>query len=1153
MIEKGNVEHNSQRIYYRSIVGAAESSSKIHLGIKIVSDEPIDKVMIRTHVEGGAEQLRELITNDEPTAAEKFYHIAIQLPDRGCLVWYYFIIVTEEQTYYYGNNKERLGGVGDLYDQVPPPPFQITVYQKGVKTPDWFKHSVMYQIFPDRFNRDGDRLIEHRNAVFHARWEDEPCYYKDVDTKDVIAYDFYGGNARGIEQKLGYLKELGIDVVYLNPIFESESNHRYDTGDYHKVDAIFGTEDEFKHLVDAAHEQGIKIILDGVFSHTGANSRYFNRAGYYEDLGAYQSKDSPYYDWYTFKEYPDKYDCWWDFWVLPNVKESTPSYMDFMIRDHDSVLHHWLGAGINGWRLDVIDELDPEFSKAFYAETKRIDPDAVIIGEVWEDASNKISYGVQRQYLSGYDIDSAMNYPFRAHVVDFIMGKIDGGTCMRRLESLRENYPKENFYAMMNLIGSHDVLRAVTLFGEAPDVEGMPALKQMQFRLDEEHEELGKARLLMAALWQFTYPGVPCIYYGDEIAMQGFKDPTNRRPYDWAHGDDRIRAEYKKFIAARHEIAALRTGELLPLHAAGDVVAFARVIRNGHDVFGNEEANAAYIAAFNRSKEPLVASFDVVDFANGIFVDVFDGAKKYPVSRGRVNVKLEPLSGVLLHHIEPQQHYERRAGILLHPTSLPSKYGIGDLGREAFEFVDYLKAAGQSIWQMLPLNPVGFGFSPYQSPSAFASNPMLISIDGLIETGLLDESEVKPLESKNLSRVEFFKVGAWKEKLFKKAFNKFKTVEGDLKRRFEEFRSREAYWLEDYALFMALKVDNKDKDWTQWADPIKQRDPEAITEAKARLADVIEYEEFKQFIFDVQWTKLHDYAHEKSIDILGDMPIFISADSADAWANQKFFKLNEDGTPKKVAGVPPDYFSATGQLWGNPQYDWDAMADDKYSWWKLRLKKLLEIVDIARIDHFRGFEAYWEIDSTEKTAINGKWIKGPGMALFTELGREIKDLQMRIVAEDLGVITDEVEQLRLDCGFPGMKILHFELHFNEDGRIGFMAPENSLVYTGTHDNNTTVGWYMEDIDNASKVTIADLIGADPRRPDDVCRKLIEFAYASNSRFAIVPMQDILKLDSGSRMNIPGTVGTNWSWRLKPDYRLDSEAEKLKALCGKYKR
>ena len=308
-----------------------------------------------------------------------------------------------------------------------------------------------------------------------------------------------------------------------------------------------------------------------------------------------------------------------------------------------------------------------------------------------------------------------------------------------------------------------------------------------------------------------------------------------------------------------------------------------------------------------------------------------------------------------------------------------------------------------------------------------------------------------------------------------------------------------------------------------------------------------------QFIFSEQWNKLHKYAKDHGIDILGDMPIFISADSADAWANQNLFKLNKDGTPKKVAGVPPDYFSATGQLWGNPQYDWKAMKEDKYAWWKLRLKKLFEIVDIVRIDHFRGFEAYWEVDAKEKTAINGKWLKGPGKPFFDELGKEFSDLSHKIVAEDLGVITDEVEALRQDCGFPGMKILHFELDFNENGRIGFISPENSVVYTGTHDNNTTVGWFIEDANDATKTNIAALLNADVRRPDEVCDKLIEFAYSSYSRFAMLPMQDVLKLDSRSRMNTPGTVGINWKWRLKPDYQISGEADKLKALCKKYKR
>ena len=284
---------------------------------------------------------------------------------------------------------------------------------------------------------------------------------------------------------------------------------------------------------------------------------------------------------------------------------------------------------------------------------------------------------------------------------------------------------------------------------------------------------------------------------------------------------------------------------------------------------------------------------------------------------------------------------------------------------------------------------------------------------------------------------------------------------------------------------------------------------------------------------------------------MGDMPIFVATDSADAWANQELFQLDREGHPEKVAGVPPDYFSMTGQLWGNPQYDWDAMEGTNYDWWKLRLKKLYDWVDIVRIDHFRAFESYWSVDGKAETAVEGEWVKGPGLKFFESMKKEFGNA--KFVAEDLGIITNEVEQLRQDCGFPGMKVLHFELRFNEDGRIGFVAPQNSITYTGTHDNNTTVGWFMEDVDNASKATIAAMLGADVRRPDDVCKKMIEFAYASDSRFTIIPMQDILKLDSRSRMNTPGTVGTNWTWRLTPDYKVDADAGYLKSLCLKYMR
>ena len=1150
MLERGSVEHNSQNIYYRSTVGAAETESEVTLGIRINTEEEIKQVLLRTWQDGIGEKLTPLTTKD--LGQSRYYSVSITMPKQGCLLWYYFIISHDSGTSFYGNREDQLGGVGEIYDHVPPS-YQITVYLKGSKTPDWFKHSVMYQIFPDRFYRSGNAIIPKKRAVFHADWNDPPIYFKDPDTRAIVAYDFYGGNIKGVQEKLDYLKDLGVNVIYFNPVFESETNHHYDTGDYHKIDPIFGTNQEFHDFIEKAREYGIRVILDGVFSHTGANSIYFNIRGEYDSVGAYQSKDSPYYDWYGFRQYPNDYDAWWGHKTLPNVYENTPSYMDFIIRDDDSVLHHWINEGISGWRLDVVDELPAEFSQAFYAELKKLDPEAVLIGEVWEDASNKVSYGVQREYLCGRELDSAMNYPFREQVINFLLGRIDGNLAMRHLESLRENYPRENFYAMMNLIGSHDRMRALTIFGEAPYYDTMPDSDQRAFRLDEEHLKLGLARLKMATMWQMTYPGVPSIYYGDEIGMQGFKDPHCRAPFDWDHIDQDLRDFVKKLVAIRNENIVLQTGEFLPLHAGGDIVAYARTIRNGHDVFGEEAENGTFVIAFNRANEERQISFNVSDFADGKFVDVLKPSDSFKVMRERLDLKMKPLSGIILKNVPEQQHHDRKAGILLHPTSLPTKYGIGDLGQVAFDFVDYLHEAGQSVWQMLPLNPVGYGYSPYQSPSAFACNPMLISIDDLIERKLISEDDAKITPTKS-TFVDFAKAEAFKNKCLKKAvvrFREFLTTDQELKNDFETFCAVESYWLEDYALFMALKEVNKLHAWTEWDEKLRIRDEKSLKDARDKLKDGILLEKFKQYIFARQWDKLHEYARSKNVEIMGDMPIFVSADSSDVWADQKMFDLNKDGTPRTVAGVPPDYFSATGQLWGNPLYDWKAMQKDNYGWWKRRFKRLAELVDIVRIDHFRGFESYWEIDGKAETAIDGKWQPGPGKNFFYAIEQALG--KMSIVAEDLGIITDEVEKLRADCNFPGMKVLHFTLHLNDEGRMGFVAPENSIVYTGTHDNNTTVGWYLEDLDGPTQVAVAALLGADWRRPDEVCSKLIEFAYASNGRLAVVPMQDVLKLDSKSRMNTPGTVGVNWRWLMKADYKQDADAAKLNALCKKYKR
>ncbi len=1150
MLDRNNVEHNSHNIYYRSTIGAAEAGSKVRLGLRIHTELAINKVLLRVWQERKGETLEPLQCGEHSEGSDYFYSIELTMPDKGCLLWYYFIINTSQGTCYYGNNPEMLGGKGDVYDSVPYS-YQITVYNKGAKTPDWFKHAVMYQIFPDRFCRHGNEMVPKKGAVYHGDWSDDPCYYKDPDTKEIVAYDFFGGNFKGIEDKLDYLKDLGISVIYLNPVFESESNHHYDTGDYHKVDPILGTNEDFRHLIQAAEKKGIRIIIDGVFSHTGSNSRYFNRKGEYDTVGAFQSQDSPYYEWYSFRNWPFEYDSWWDFNTLPNVRETTPSYRNFIISDEDSVLHHWMKEGVAGWRLDVIDELPEPFSQGFYEELKKTNPEAVLIGEVWEDASNKVAYGVPREYLCGQEMDSAMNYPFREILFNFLMGRIDGQLAARKFRSLRENYPKENFYAMMNLIGSHDVHRAITFLGEAPYYDGMPAVEQSRAKLDEVRYLLGRARLLMAAAWQMTYPGVPCIYYGDEIGMEGFKDPYNRRPYKWEGGDKEIQAAYKKLIKLRNENQVLQTGEILPLYAAGNVIAYARVIRGGKDVFGAPAEDGVFIVAFNRNAEWEYIDIDVSDFVEGELEDVLsEKGERYPVVRGRLHLKLQDLRPLVLKAVKPARKYPRQAGVLLHPTSLPSKYGVGDFGKEAYKFVDFLQKAGQSVWQILPLGPVGFGYSPYQSPSAFAGNPLLIDIDELIEKKWLSTSEAKLPYAAGGSFVDFERVLAFKSKCFKKAYAKFaKTADSDGE--YQAFCETEAYWLDDYALFMAIKKEQKGGSWTEWPKTLRHRDKQALQVMRERLQDSIGLEKFMQYIFHSQWQRLHDYAKNHGIAIMGDMPIFISQDSADVWANQKLFDLNADGTAKTVAGVPPDYFSATGQLWGNPQYDWKAMKDENYNWWKKRFKKLYQLVDIVRIDHFRGFESYWEVDGKAETAINGRWLQGPGKPFFDEIKKELGNLP--IVAEDLGIITDEVEALREACDFPGMKVLHFTLHFGDLGRFGFVAPENSIVYTGTHDNNTTVGWYTHDIDDTMRAAVGGLLHARSDHPKEICKGMVEFAYASGARLAVVPMQDVLGLDERSRMNTPGTVGFNWKWCLKPNYLLEADAGWLKKLCERYGR
>ncbi|MEW6064648.1 MAG: 4-alpha-glucanotransferase [Bacillota bacterium] len=486
---------------------------------------------------------------------------------------------------------------------------------------------------------------------------------------------------------------------------------------------------------------------------------------------------------------------------------------------------------------------------------------------------------------------------------------------------------------------------------------------------------------------------------------------------------------------------------------------------------------------------------------------------------------------------------KRQSGILLHPTSLPSPYGIGDLGKEAFEFVDFLTRSRQKLWQVLPLNPAGYGESPFQSFSAFAGNPLLISIDRLVEQGLLTPQDIHPLPSFSEDRVEFARVRAYKEDLLRKAFtafqNRLKAPE------YQDFVAG-AHWLGDYALFMALKQYFGGLPWNHWDASIALRQEQAMENFRQLLKQEIEYHFFLQFTFFRQWMALKRYANDRGIKIIGDLPIFVSYDSSDAWANPHLFELDELGNPAKVAGVPPDYFSETGQLWGNPHYRWAAMEKDDYKWWRERFKGLLETVDIIRIDHFRGFEAYWEIPAGETTAINGRWVKGPGEKFFSIMIRYLG--QIPVIAEDLGIITPEVVKLKNRFDFPGMKILQFNLHKNEKEKfLPHHYEPNSVVYTGTHDNDTTIGWYKKLLPGDVEF-LAEYLDLEPAmEAEEICWRLIEVAFRCQSNTAIIPLQDVLCLDSEARMNYPGTVGGNWEWRFRQGVLTPEIEEKLAAL------
>lgn len=546
-----NIIHNSQNITYRNPFGAVESGQEVKLVVEAQNAVEVYLIIYHDYVMKESSLMKK---------DGEIFHYSISTKDFLGNIYYHFkVILADGSQVYYGNNIENLGGEGMVYTYNPSS-FQITVYNPW-NIPKWFKEGIVYQIFVDSFyngNEDGKVLNPKDNSFIYGSWYDEPMYIKDHNGK-ILRWAFYGGNLRGVIKKLDYIKALGTTIIYLNPIFQSSSPHKYDTGDYENIDSMFGDEETFKELCDKSHSLGIKIILDGVFSHTGADSKYFNKYNNYGELGAYNSKESKYYDWYRFKNYPNDYECWWGVDSLPNVDEMNDGYLNYIVKDKNSIIAKWMRCGVDGWRLDVADELPNAFIKALRGKTKEINKDAIVLGEVWEDASNKVSYGIRRNYVLGEELDSVTNYALRNIILDFLKGDINGVGFKKGVLSLYENYPKEFFYSCLNILGTHDTERIMTIF-----------LGRGRSR------EVAKELIKLARIIQVTLPGVPCIYYGDEIGLNGGKDPDNRKAYPWGFEDIDLINHYSELIKIRNKEKVLIEGDLGFLEVQEELFLYTR-------------------------------------------------------------------------------------------------------------------------------------------------------------------------------------------------------------------------------------------------------------------------------------------------------------------------------------------------------------------------------------------------------------------------------------------------------------------------------------------------------------------------------------------------------------------------------------------------
>lgn len=623
---------------YRTPFGAVKAGEAVHI---LADKQGEGKLYLRLWVNGG----ERLLEGEDAGGSIAFQFVA---EDTG-LIWYYFILEQDGRRRYYGVEQGN-GGAGRFYDS-PPGSWQITVYDPAYTTPAWFREGIAYQIFPDRFYRSGQvqgveahEQLGHR-VILHDSWEEQPMYRPPEGMAHYDPCDFFGGNLNGIREKLPYLASLGVSCIYLNPVFLSPSNHRYNTADYQRVDPMLGTEADLAELARAAKTYGIRLMLDGVFSHTGDDSVYFDAKGTFGG-GACSDPNSPYRAWYTFTHYPDAYHCWWGFRSLPEVQEMEPSYMAFV----GKVLAQYAQLGITSWRLDVADELPDPFIAFLRRQLKTLDPQGVLLGEVWDDASNKEGFGQRRQYVDGKELDSAMGYPFKNAVLDFLLGRITADALQQLLLGLMENYPRPFLEAQLNILGSHDTIRALTVLSGAPGRDDLSREEQAVWAPEPKALALGKAKLRLAVLLQFGMPGVPCIYYGDEAGMTGMADPFSRGAYPWGHVDEEQLAFYRDVAAARKGSAALFRGGCGMAALSPDVFALLRCEGQSGALVLVNRAGQAYYAVLGMDRFQEGPDCHRL-WIQGRYRDAVTG-QEFVAENGGLCVQLEPYQGMMLIRVD---------------------------------------------------------------------------------------------------------------------------------------------------------------------------------------------------------------------------------------------------------------------------------------------------------------------------------------------------------------------------------------------------------------------------------------------------------------------------------------------------------------------